>query len=206
MGWIAIAATVDNLVIAANNDITVLEQISEMDFGTIVKIYGLSDGEISQLKNGNLDFRIRFNNLRSTYLEPFDRPQEIKDLSRIYAKRAEVFMSMKGRFEHALNKHRTVLSHQVEIYQMKYQEARDIAGGGDVVDGFVHDYATENGMELLDAANLIIAKHEDKYQHLRKIELLRLRHFRLLKMARSQEDFDHLAAELDKDFFINMLM
>ena len=113
---------------------------------------------------------------------------------------------MKGRFEHALNKHRSILSHQTEIYQYKYDEAREIAAGNTIADGFVGDYANEIGIDLNAAANLILQKHDDRLQHLRKIERLRIRHFNALKECRTSEDFAKLASELDKDFFVNMLM
>lgn len=206
MGWIAIAATVDNLIIAAHDDIVMLEQISAMDFGSIVKIYGLSDAELGHLRAGNLDFRIRFNNLRSTYLEPMTRPKEVVDLSLVYRRRAQMYAAMKGRFEHALNKHRSVLSHQMTVYHLKYIEACQILEGRDVVDGWVNDHAEEHGMTRLESASLIVAKHNDMVQHLRKIERLRLRHFHRLKMAKTEEDFNLLSAEMDRDFFINMLM
>ena len=206
MGWIAIASTVDNIVIAAHDDMNVLEQISEKDFSIIVKIYGLSDAEISNLKEGRLDYRIRFNNLRSTYLEKFNRSSAAAEMSTIYQKRLQIFTAMKGRFEHALNKHRSVLSHQSEIYQCKYNEAKEISSGNPIKDGFVSDYAEEVGLDLESAANLILQKHDDRLQHLRKIERLRIRHFNSLKECRTTEDFARLTSELDKDFFINMLM
>lgn len=205
MGWIAVAATIDNIILAVHDDILVLETIAEMDFGTIVKIYGLSDDEIRTLKSGNLEYRIRFNNLRSTYLEPFARPPESREMSEIYSRRAAAFISMRGRFEHALNKHRAVLSHMNQVYQFKHAEALEILQGRPT-DGFVSDYARELGMDTREAAALVIAKHDDMQQHLRKIELLRIRHFGRLKSAKTKADFDLLASEMDKDFFINMLM
>ena len=206
MGWIAIAATADNTVIYTHSDIVILEQISEMDFGTIVKIYQLADTEIHQLKSGVFDFQIRFNNPRSTYLESCVRLDHVRDLGDVYARRAMLLTNMRGRFEHALNKHRAILGHQAEIYNLKYAEAKSMLAGETVTDGMVHDYAQETHMNPHDAAVLIVAKHDDRYQHLRKIERLRLRHFSRLKHAKTPEDFARLEAEIDKDFFINMLM
>lgn len=209
MRWIAIGATVENIVIAAHDDITLLETISEYDFNVIVKIYGLSDGEYNELKAGNFDYRIRFNNLRSVYLERTKRSQEAQQLSRIYIKRMQQMAAMRGRYEHAFNKHRALLSQQYEIYEAKAAEAKDIMTNQSspfVSDGYVKDFAEETGMEILAAATLIWAKYSNWHEYLRKIERLRLRHFKALKKARTDEEFLELSAQVDKDFFINMLM
>ena len=209
MRWIAIGATVENVVIAAHEEITLLETIAEHDFDVIVKIYGLSDGEYNEIKSGNYDYRIRFNNLRSVYLERIGRSEETKQLSRIYTKRIQQMVAMRGRYEHAFNKHRALLSQQYEIYESKAMEAKDIINNPNsafFLDGYVKDYAEESNMDVLAAATLIWAKYTNWHEYLRKIERLRLRHFNALKTAKTDEDFLALAAQVDKDFFINMLM
>jgi hypothetical protein len=209
MRWIAIGATVENVVVAAHDDITLLETVAEYDFDVIVKIYGLSDGEYNEIKAGNYDYRIRFNNLRSVYLERVERTDEVKQLSRIYVKRLQQMVAMRGRYEHALNKHRALLSQQYEIYEAKAMEAKDILGDPNsrfLLDGYVRDFAEEANMDTLAAATLIWAKYSNWHEYLRKIERLRLRHFKAVKKARTDEEFMALSAQVDKDFFINMLM
>jgi hypothetical protein len=209
MKWIGIAATVENEVIIANDDITILEQVAEQDFKIIVKVYGVSDEEYTALKSGRYDYRIRFNNLRSTYLEPYTRSEETRRFSLIYNARINQMQAARGRFEHALNKHRSILSQQMWIYEAKAAEASDILSDPDSPfrkDGFVFDYAQEIDLDIDTAATLVQTKYMGWYDYMRKIERLRIRHFNLIKRATTEEDFKSAAAALDKDFFINMLL
>ena len=209
MRWIAIAATAENDVIAAHDDIVMLETVSEYEFDAIVKVYGVSEDEYQNLKQGMYDYRIRFNNLRSTYLEPWTRDQHVQVLSRIYTARINAVNGIKGRLEHALNKHRTMLTHQTNVYEAKAREADHIQKNPDSpyrLDGFVSDYAEEKGLDIDTAAAIVSLKYNGWYQHMRKIDRLRLRHFNAIKLARTEEDFKSAAAALDKDLFINMLL
>jgi hypothetical protein len=209
MRWIAIAASVENEVVYAHDDVTVLEHISEYDFEIIVKIYGLTESEYDSLKRGEYSYRIRFNNLRSTYLEPFKRSANVEKQSRIYAARANQLTSAKGRFEHALNKHKSILSQQSWIYECKSNEASDILVDPNSPfrqDGFVFDYANEKNIDIDTAAKLVQTKYTGWYNYMRKIERLRVRHFDLIKRATTEHDFKSASDLLDKDLFINMLL
>jgi len=210
MRWIAIATTVENDVIIAHDDITVLEQIAEFDFDVIVKVYGISDDEYNELKCESYEYRIRFKNARSTYLESWTRDVRCHTLSSIYATRISAFYTMKGRFEHALNKHRTLLTHQTNVYEAKYKEALHIKEHASrspyTLDGFVRDYAEEMNIDINTAASIIIMKYDGWYQHMRKIERLRIRHCRAIKIAKTIDDFKRASTALDKDLFINMLL
>lgn len=209
MPWIAIAATVDNIVIAAVDDVVLLEEVAEYDFDIIVKIYGVSDIEYSKLKDGNFSWQIKFNNLRSTYLEPINKSAYYQNLSRIYIKRLTQLSAARGRFEHAFNKHKVLLSQQYIIYDAKANEAKDILENPNSVyvsDGYVNDYAEEIGIDIKSAATLVLTKYISWHEHLRKLERLRLRHFKAIKTAISNEEFTFAEAALDKDFFINMLL
>jgi len=209
MRWIAIAATVDNQVIAAHDDIVILETISDYDFEAIVKVYGLSDDEYNQLKQGNLNFRVRFNNLRSTWLEAYNRDARIVELSVIYSARIKALINLKGRLEHGLNKHRNLLTDQNNVYERKAKEAIQILTNKESpfrTDGFVRDFAEESNIDVDSAAAQILLKHNGWYQHMRKIERLRIRHFTAIKQAKTEQDFQTAAANLDKDLFINMLL
>lgn len=209
MPWIAIAATVDNIVIAAVDDIVLLEEVAEYDFDVIVKVYGVSDIEYAKLKSGSFSWRIRFNNPRSTYLEPFNKLEYYQNLSRIYIKRLTQLVAAKGRFEHAFNKHKVLLSQQLTIYEAKAREAKDILENIDSVyrlDGYVNDYAEEIGIDIKSAAMLVLTKYTSWHEHLRKLERLRLRHFKAIKTATTQDEFSVAETALDKDFFINMLL
>ena len=209
MRWIAIAATAENEVIAAYEDIVLLEEVASEDFDVIVKIYGVTDTEIEALRSRNWNWRIRFNNLRSTYLEPCVRSEKAREFSEIYAARIDMMQGLKGRFEHALNKHKSLLSQQHVIYHAKAEEAHHIMSFNESPfrnDGYVKDYAEEVGLDIEAAAQLILVKHDGWHQHLRKIERLRIRHFAAIKRARTAEQFKSAAAAIDKDFFINMLL
>jgi hypothetical protein len=209
MAWIAIAATVDNIVISVSDDITLLREISDYDFDIIVKICGVSEKEYTDLKTGNLSWRVRFNNIRSTYLEPFEKTSHQKELSEIYKQRLLQIIGLRGRFEHALNKHKALLSQQFIIYESKVNEAKDILANQNSIyynDGFVKDYSEESGLDIRTAASLIITKYNNWYEYLRKLERLRLRHFKLIKTAKTSYDFENASSLIDKDFFINMLL
>jgi hypothetical protein len=209
MKWIAIAATVENEVVIAHDDITILEQIAEQDFQIIVKVYGVTDEEYLALKSNRYDYRIKFNNLRSTYLDPISRSETTKRYSLIYNARINQLQAAKGRFEHALNKHRTVLSQQMWVYEAKASEASDILLDPKSPyrkDGFVFDYAQELDIDIDTAATLVQQKYAGWYDYMRKIERLRIRHFNRIKRATTEEDFKNASAALDKDFFINMLL
>ena len=210
MKWIAIAATVENIIIAAHDDIVLLEMAAENDFDVIVKVYGMSDNEYMSLKNGDRSWRIRFNNLRSTYLESWQQSQREVQLSQIYNRRLHALQSMRGRFEHALNKHRTFLTQQDVIYESKAAEIRDMITNGRssvyYTSGFVVDYALEANLDIETAISLIWVKYTGWKDHLQKIERLRIRHFNAVKMAVTEQEFADAAAALDKDFFINMLL
>ena len=209
MRWIAIAATAENEVIAAYEDIVLLEEVASEDFDVIVKIYGVTEQEHEALRSRNWNWRIRFNNLRSTYLEPCARSERARTFSDIYAARIDLMQGLKGRFEHALNKHKTLLSQQHVVYRAKAEEARHILAWPDSQfrdEGYVKDYAEEAGLDIETAAQLILVKHDGWHQHLRKIERLRIRHFAAIKRARTAEQFKSASAAIDKDFFINMLL
>lgn len=209
MRWIAIAATVENYIVAANDDLILLETAAEMDFDIIVRVYGVSDDEYSALKSKNLEFRLRFNNFRSTYLEPITRPKLIKDLSKTYDLRIQHMDRLKGRFEHALNRYRNFLSKQNIIYSQKVEEAQSILNDATsryIDDGYVKDYSDDTGMDVFSAANLIVTKDQNRRDYLRKIERLRIKHFTAAKILTTAEEFDAAWTEVDRDFFVNMLM
>lgn len=206
--WIAIAATIDNQVIIAHDEIVLLQEISEYDFDVTVKIYGVLPNEYNALKEGNFNFRIKFNSLRSTELIPIEKSEHAMSLTDIYKKRLHHIINVRGRFEHALNKHRPLLSNQQQlIYDEKVKEAEFIVKNKTYdYDGFVSDYASEKGLDIPTAANYIITKHKGQVEYLRKIERLRIRHMTAFKKARTAKEFDLAQSAIDKDFFINMLL
>lgn len=210
MPWIAIGATVDNIVIAAADDILLLEIAAELDFDVIVRVYGVTNQEYAELKNKNYNYKIKFNNIRSTYLEYVNnKDSRLQEMSNVYSKRIELLQSVRGRYEHASNKYKPLFPHQYEIYEQKYKEALDIINNENSIyriDGYVKDYAAEKLMEIDIAASLIIAKYNNWHAYLRKIERLRLRHFALIKHAKTDNDFTSISSIIDNDFFINMLM
>jgi transposase-like protein len=209
MRWIAIAATAENDVIAAHDDMVLLETVSEYDFDAIIKVYGVNEQEYQSLKQGSYNYRIRYNNLRSTYLEPWERDARIQRLSAIYTARINAINGIKGRVEHALNKHRTTITHQTNVYEAKAREAehiRDNSWSPYRQDGFVRDYAEETGIDIDTAAAIVLMKYDGWYQYMRKIERMRLRHFNAVKIACTEDDFKAAAAALDKDLFTNMLL
>ncbi len=209
MAWIGIATTTDNHIVAANDDITLLELVSENEFDVVTRVYGVTDDEYAELKSGNYQFRLRYKNPRSVYLEPWERSQRAVTISDYYRIRLELITSIRGRYEHALGRFRTILSTQPWIYEKKAEEARSILtdpASPFVKDGFVADYAAETGIDSVVAAKIIDLKSRGLLDHLRKVERLRIRHFRLIKKAKNRDDALEILAEVDKDFYINMLL
>jgi len=209
MRWIAIAATVDNEVIIADDDVVKLQIITEHDFQTIVKIYGVTTGEYESLKSECYDFTIIYKNLRSTWLKPCNRTLRTQTLSQIYKARLKALANIKSRLEHALNKHRTITTQQIDVYHAKVIESKDILSNklSDFrQDGFVFDFAQERGLDIDTAATLVLLKHDGWYQHLRHVERLRLRYFEAVKRAQTTRDFEKISADLDKDMFVNILL
>lgn len=206
MPWTGIATTVENEVIIANEDIKLLDEIKEYDFDVFVKVYNVTPHEMNLLKEGNYDFQIKFQSLRSITLQPFERSFKAIELSEIYKRRIQHLNNARGRFEHAFNKHKSFVSQQQYIYSLKVDQAKEMLRTKVILDNFVTDYAEESGLDPLTAANLIVEKHNGQSEYLRKIERLRLRHFAAIKKARTIKDFEIANAALDKDFFINMLL
>lgn len=207
--WITIGATVENEVVIASTDNIALEAITEKDFDIIVKTYGVSPVEYQLLIGKNYDYRIRYNNIRSIFLENYNRSDHLQELSSIYEKRLEILQSLRGRIEHALTKYKPLISQQLTIYQEKGREARDILENplSKYIDsGFVKDFSLEMNLDIIAAAKLVDSKFKNWQEHLQKIERLRIRYFNAIKSAKTEDEFTQIKQGIDNDFFINMLM
>jgi len=208
MAWLPVAATIENEVVYACEDMDELQWLTEPYFNVIPKIFAFSDDEISWLKGKNYDFRIRYNGHRAVYLESVKRKEETIQLSKLLTYKHKLYTLFKGRLEHGWHKAATLMPQLDLVYERKYQEALKVLDGDQFLarDGLVADYALETGMKIEEAAMLIKVKHENAMTHARKLERLRIRHMAAIKKAKTLEDLEKIHAAIDKDLFTNMLL
>lgn len=208
MPSIAIASTIENIIIATSDNYILLKEIFEFNFDIIVKEYNLSDDNFNLL---SYPCRLKFNNIRDVIVEKITQfSQKDQELIHIYQYRKFLFDSTIGRYEHALrSKYRSLLTEQSRIYDAKFFEAEHIISFNDSPyrkNGFVKDYSEELSIEISVAANMIITKHNNEKEHLKKLERLRIRHFSAIKRIQSKYDYQTVKDQIDKDFLLNMLL
>jgi hypothetical protein len=210
MGWLPVAATIENEIVYACKDMDELQWLTEPYFNVIPKIFSLTDDEIGWLNSQNFDFRIRYQGHRNVYLEKVNRKDETKQLGKLIAYKHKLYQLFKGRLEHGWHKAKSLMPELDLVYERKYLEALEILDPNKnsvySIDGLVADYALEAGMKLEHAALLIKVKHENAMTHARKLERLRLRHMSAIKKAKSLEELEKIHAAIDKDLFTNMLL
>lgn len=210
MAWLPVAATIENEIVYACEDMDELQWLTEPYFNIIPKIFSLADDEIGWLNAQNFNFRIRYQGHRNVYLEKVDRKDETKQLGKLIAYKHKLYQLFKGRLEHGWHKAKSLMPELDLVYERKYKEALEILNPNQdseyVFDGLVADYALETGMKIQNAALLIKVKHENAMTHARKLERLRLRHMSAIKKAKTLEELEKIHAAIDKDLFTNMLL
>lgn len=100
---------------------------------------------------------------------------------------------------------RETLAQEV-VYALKRDEAMRFRDSGfnekDVMEyPFVFQYADFAGVSLQQAAEDIIFKAKLRNEQLAQSELVRLRHFSLIKSARSQDEVSKVLLEFSKDYY-----
>ena len=208
MNWIALACTAEHYVLAWHENLSLLESACGSEFRAICRIYGVDDVEYQQLKNNNLDFRIKFSGPRNTSLIGIKKPADLEELSQILRARVSLVSELHQRIAHGYKRFADVVPWQQQAYYFKTAQAWSVLGG--VRDpesiGFVQDYASATGLDLEVAARMITVKALNQQDMIRKLEYLRIKHQEAIRRAASKTEFAQARAAMDEDAFLSMLM
>ena len=208
MNWIALACTADNYVLAWHESLSLLESACGSEFRAICRIYGVDEVEYQQLKNNNVDFKIKFSGPRNTSLIGAKKPTEVEELSLILRARVSLVGELHQRIAHGYKRFTDVVPWQQEAYQYKTQQAWSVLGG--IRDpesiGFIQDYADAAGLDLEVAARMITVKSMNQQDMIRKLEYLRIKHQEAIRCASNKIEFAQARAAMDEDAFLSMLM
>jgi formylmethanofuran dehydrogenase subunit E-like metal-binding protein len=97
---------------------------------------------------------------------------------------------------------------QQEAYRIKGEQAKKVLSGNysqnDV--GMVSDYAETMNTDLITAANVINAKHDNHSYLVRKLEQIRIKHQTAIRLAKSRDGIAAIRASMEEDSFFSMLM
>lgn len=206
MKWLALACSAENEVLACSESLPLVESACLNDFRAISRIYGLSESEANELKNGNFNFRIEFNGPRNTKLVPHQKSEDLELLSKQLRGRVQLMHELHQRLAHGHKRFLDVVPWQQEAYEEKYVEAQAVIDGVTAESGMVSDYAEESGLTINVAAGIIVNKYLNRKFLLRKLERLRIRHQIAIRNASTEEDFDRCRSAMDEDAFLSMMM
>lgn len=206
MHWLALACTAENEVLAWSTDLSVLESACLGEFQAICRIYGVADLHANQLKQGNLDFKLKFDGPRNTEFLAHRKPMESTILSHQLQARVNLMSELQQRLGHGFKRFEYRYTWQHEAYELKYQQALKVIAE-DLVDiGLVQDYAEETNLNLATAAHFIVNKYQNRVQTIRKLERLRIRFQNMIRAAKNKEEFAVVRAQMDEDSFLSMMM
>lgn len=208
MNWIALACTADNYVLAWHESLSLLESACGSEFRAICRIYGVDDVEYQQLKNNNVDFKVKFSGPRNTSLIGAKKPDDVEELSLILRARVSLINELHQRIAHGYKRFADVVPWQQEAYHYKTQQAWSVLGGVREPEsiGFVQDYASATGLDLEVAARMITVKAMNQQDMIRKLEFLRIKHQEAIRRASNKTEFAQARAAMDEDAFLSMLM
>jgi hypothetical protein len=206
MHWLALACTAENEVLAWSTDLSVLESACLGEFQAICRIYGVGDLHANQLRQGNLDFKLKFDGPRNTEFLAHRKPMESTILSHQLQARVNLMSELQQRLSHGFKRFEYRYTWQHEAYELKYQQALNVINGTLLDKGLVQDYAEETKLDLLTAANLIANKYQNRVQTIRKLERLRIRFQNMIRAANNKEEFAVVRARMDEDSFLSMMM
>lgn len=206
MQWLALACTAENEVLAWSTDLSVLESACLGEFQAICRIYGVQDLHASQLRQYNLDFKLKFDGPRNTEFVAHRKSMETMILSQQLQSRVNLMSELQQRLSHGFKRFEQRFEWQHEAYELKYQQALNITLGLGGQAGLVEDYAEEAGLDLATAASLIVNKYQNRAQTIRKLERLRIRFQRMIRKAKNKEEFAFVRARMDEDSFLSMMM
>jgi hypothetical protein len=207
MHWLALACTAENELLAWSTDLSVLESVCLGEFQAICRIYGVSDLHANQLKQGNLDFKLKFDGPRNTDLIAHRKNMETAILSQQLQARVNLMSELQQRLAHGFKRFEFRYTWQAEAYELKYQHACNVINGTRGVPiSMVEDYAEESKLDLLTAATLITNKYQNRVQTIRKLERLRIRFQIMIRNANNKEEFIVVRSRMDEDSFLSMMM
>ena len=206
MHWLALACTAENEVLAWTSDMSVLESACLGEFQAICRIYGVSDLHASQLRQGNLDFKLKFDGPRNTEFLAHRKSMESTILSHQLQARVNLISELQQRLAHGFKRFEHRFEWQHEAYEEKYRQANDVIKGLTEDVGMVEDYAEESGLTINVAAGLIVNKYHNRKFLIRKLERLRIRFQNMIRAATNKEEFAVVRARMDEDSFLSMMM
>lgn len=206
MHWLALACTAENEILAWTPDMSVLEAACLGEFQAICRIYGVSDLHASQLRQGNLDFKLKFDGPRNTEFLAHRKSMEATILSHQLQARVSLMTELQQRLAHGFKRFEQRFEWQHEAYEEKYRQANDVIRGLSEDIGMVEDYAEESGLTLNVAAGLIVNKYHNRKFLIRKLERLRIRFQRMIREAKIKEEFATVRARMEEDSFLSMMM
>lgn len=209
MQWLALACTAENEVLAWSTELSTLESACLGEFQAICRIYGVQDLHVNQLKQFNLDFKLKFDGPRNTEFVAHRKSLETSILSQQLQSRVGLMVELQQRLSHGFKRFQFQYPWQHEAYQLKYQQAINVLASDTYDAGaidLVADYANEAKLDLLTAANLIVNKYENRAATIRKLERLRIRFQRAIRAAKNKEEFANVRALMDEDSFLSMMM
>ena len=206
MQWIALACTAENDVLAWSDNLAILESACEGEFRAICRIYGVEDLYAQQLRQFNLDFKLKFSGPRNTSLVASRRPIEIQALSHALQAKVGLITELQQRVSHGFKRFSPLVEWQIDAYEEKYRQAMNVLA--DIPDdiGMVEDHAEECGLTINVAAGIIVNKYHNRKFLIRKLERLRIRHQRAIRAAKNKEDFAKCKAAMEEDSFLSMMM
>lgn len=206
MQWLALACTAENEVLAWSTDLSVLESACLGEFQAICRIYGVQDLHANQLRQYNLDFKLKFDGPRNTELVAHRKSMETMILSQQLQSRVNLMSELQQRLAHGFKRFEQRFEWQHEAYEEKYRQANDVISGLTEDVGMVEDYAEESGLTINVAAGLIVNKYHNRKFLIRKLERLRIRFQRMIREAKNKEEFTKVRARMDEDSFLSMMM
>jgi hypothetical protein len=206
MHWLALACTAENEVLAWSTDLSVLEAAALGEFQAICRVYSVSDLHASQLRQGNLDFKLKFDGPRNTEFVAHRKSMEVNILTHQLQARVNLMNELQQRLAHGFKRFEQRFEWQHEAYEEKYRQANDVFKGLTDDVGMVEDYAEEAGLTINVAAGLIINKYHNRKFLIRKLERLRIRFQNMIRAAKNKEEFAVVRARMDEDSFLSMMM
>jgi hypothetical protein len=208
MQWLALACTAENEILAWSTELSTLESACLGEFQAICRVYGVQDLHANQLKQFNLDFKLKFDGPRNTEFVAHRKSMETSILSQQLQSRVGLMVELQQRLSHGFKRFQVQYPWQQEAYFLKYQQALNVLAV-DYNNGpreLIEDYAEEAGLDVFTAASLIANKYENRVTTIRKLERLRIRFQRAIRSAKNKEEFAQVRAQMDEDSFLSMMM
>lgn len=208
MQWLAVACTAENEVLAWHDSLSVLESACGGEFRAISRVYTVEDHEATALRANNLNFQLRSVNPRTFKFIEYDRPDDIKLLSLLLQTKVNLTVELHMRIAHGYKRFVNMVPWQQEAYRLKGIQAKQVLSGNYSLDevGMVADYAEVINSDLLTAANIINAKHDNHSYLVRKLEQIRIKHQAAIRAANSKDAIVAIKASMEEDSFFSMLM